>query len=454
MTVELVTVPNVHLLSVGTWLCSTGIFECFAEDIAAIVEAQDDPGVRSPIVKLGHLDTLHGLAAPAVGNIKNMRASDDGMDLYGDLVGIPKWLADILPSAYPSRSVEVTKTYSGSTGHVHQAVITALALLGVDIPAIESLEDIRELYAGELAILAGDGGPAAQRYVLTGKVPMPAKSIKASVSIDTVRSEFYEKLPSGSWAWIREIWSDFLIVDNDEGELYQIPWSEGTGGTVTFGTPVAVVVQYVPSTEEATEDAELIMLGRFVSKDPELRRGESHPPVGGHQMASKDLLDRLGLSEDASDEEIEAAQLAALDERDEFKATAEAKPTEPAPVSATPAIPEGVTVIDTDAFESLRVAAARGEEAHERIRKDDRDKFLTEAVAAGKFPPARKEHYAALYDKDPDGTRQFIEALTAGAIPISGESGHAYVPEVANDDAFFEQFMGSSPILADFTRGA
>jgi hypothetical protein len=52
-----------------------------------------------------------------------------------------------------------------------------------------------------------------------------------------------------------------------------------------------------------------------------------------------------------------------------------------------------------------------------------REAVLDEAVRAGKFSPARKEHYRRLYDADPVGTEQVL-ALLASSLPV-GELGHA-----------------------------
>lgn len=435
---QLVTVANVHLASVGTWECSTGTWECTPEDLAAIVGAQDDPGIRTAILKLGHVDNRFD-GEPAVGRVGNLRLSDDGMELYGDYIGIPKWLGEIIESAFPSRSVEVYKAYAGSTGHTHAAVLTGVALLGVTPPAIASLDDVRALYAGEYEeLVAASHGDRAELVTATAPVV-------ASISMDNVRSEFYERLPAGSWAWIREIWSDFLIVDDDDGELFQIPWSDAGDGKVEFGAPVAVEVQYVPSTEEADEgEPELIMLGRFASKDPRLS-ASSHTNEGESTVDKKDLLALVGLDEDATEEQY-AARLSELGEL----AAPEAAPVveSPAPL-AVPELPDGVSVIDTAQLEELVSAAAAGRSARDELDGKARDDVLTAAVKAGKFPPARKAHWAALWDKDPEGTKASIAGLAAGLLPVAaseGEHGHAMTDE-AIDEAFWGQVQKMSAVI-------
>lgn len=436
--VELVTVPNVHLCSVGRWLVAQGpeldpvtghpVWNVTPEDLAAIVEAADDPGIRTAIVKLGHHDTLSQIEMPAVGRIENLHTENEGMDLYGDLVGVPKWLAQAMPSAYPDRSVEVSMNYAGSTGHTHAAVLTALALLGETTPAIESLEDVFDLYAGnyEELVAAATAAGAHAVVLLTKEAPVP-KPILASVSMDQVRQSFYEKLPSGSWAWIREVWSDFLIVDDDEGALYRVPWAEANG-EVTFGDPIQVVVEYVEAPASAPAD-QGIMLGRSAGEGPRLSVRASSNPEGGVGM-TKDQLAAIGLPEDATEEAISEKLV-------ELAARPEAPAPEDKPTPAVTSLPEGTVAIDADALAELQANAQAGRDAHRTIAERDRDVALTAAVQAGKFPPARKDHWKALWEKDPEGTRSTIDALASGLVPVGAGEGHADSIEDASDDAIW-----------------
>lgn len=431
---KLVTIPHVHLASVGTWDCSTGKWECTSAKLAAIVAAQDDPGVRSGVIKLGHVDPRFD-GQPAVGRIENLSLEDDGMELYGDLVGVPSWLPEVLASAFPSRSVEVIENYAGTTGHTHAAVLTGLALLGVTAPAIGSLEDVAAMYDPEYVELIAAAGAGSTRHV----------GVFAAVSVDTLRAEFYEKLPAGSWTWIREIYAGsdaYLIVDDDEGDLYKIPWSE-SDGSITFGAPVRVEVQYVESAESADDDS-LLMLARFTTPDPVLVRasqGDTPMPID-----PKDLLAVVGLPETATAEEYQAR----LDEL----ATLAAPPTPEPDVKPTPLaeLPEGSVVLDEAQVAELVSAARSGAEAHAILAAQDRDRVLDAAVRAGKFPPARRAHYIAMWEKDPDGTREHVEkTLAAGLIPVGDhEHGNALASEAMSDDAIW----AALGLESDSTQGA
>ena len=166
------TIEGVELASVGVHDCQTGTWNCTREDIAAAVAADGDPAFRKPVVKLGHTDPRFD-GEPAVGVIQNLRASPDGMTLLGDLVGVPTWLAKAMPSAYPSRSVEgIRGDVSAAGGKPYPFRLTALALLGVSPPAIESLADVRQLYG-----LAASSKPrAAGQVVITTPVSASRRS--------------------------------------------------------------------------------------------------------------------------------------------------------------------------------------------------------------------------------------------------------------------------------------
>lgn len=77
------------------------------------------------------------------------------------------------------------------------------------------------------------------------------------------QQEYIEDAIVSDYAWIRELWTDFIIVrssepDGDE-QLYKIPYTvDDDGDEVTFGTPQPVTVQYVADTDDngKTDDGE------------------------------------------------------------------------------------------------------------------------------------------------------------------------------------------------------
>lgn len=79
--------------------------------------------------------------------------------------------------------------------------------------------------------------------------------VAAQANLDDVRRQYYDTLEAGQfWWWIRAMYIDpnELIVDDDEGGLYRVPFS-AKGDEVTFSDPIPVKIQYVdqPATTEA-----------------------------------------------------------------------------------------------------------------------------------------------------------------------------------------------------------
>lgn len=144
----------------------------------------------------------------------------------------------------------------------------------------------------------------------------------------------------------------------------------------------------------------------------------------------------LGLPEDADEATITAALVEhAQEAADAVSASAApvapAQPVAPqpvAPAAAAPSAPAGPTpgtmVIDVSAWQAIQDRTKRLEAADAKRRRDERDQIIDKAVRDGKFPPARKENWAALWDKDPEGTRTVIDGLAKGVVPVD-ELGHA-----------------------------
>src|SRR5436190_1327459 len=110
----LTTIPNITLVETGEWDASSGTVTFTESDLRAAVAALDDPSVKTPRLRIGHTDSGVSIDAsagqfeeqPNIGKFVDLRMADDGQSIVADLVGIPEWIAGILPIAYPSRSIE------------------------------------------------------------------------------------------------------------------------------------------------------------------------------------------------------------------------------------------------------------------------------------------------------------------------------------------------------------
>ena len=443
MPADLVTIAGVELVAVGVeWPASTGLVTFTAEDLAAAVAAQDDPHLRTPVVKLGHTDPRFD-GEPAVGRVEHLRLSADGMTMLGDLVGVPAWLAEVIESAYPSRSVEGAFNVRTAGGTRHRFIVEGLALLGVAKPALEHLADVKALYDPQPEVVAASRVTVRLEGALMPK-PAPGR-VAASVNLEDIRRAYYDAQPTGSWAWVREVWSDFLIVDDDDGGLWRVPWSGDTADAISFGTPVRVRVEYVEA-PDAEKTPALLSRARPHVEPELLDRARRHKAAGSPtskeaRMDPAKLREALGLAPDATDDEVRAKLAEAkLVDPAPAPTTEPAPQPDPKPAPAAPAgLPDGVVAVDQGTLEQLQVAAKAGQEAKETLRVQERGRFLGAAVKAGKFPPARLEHWQGLYDRDEAGTREFVErSLAAGTVPLA-EVGHGGAPEGTDDAALWAE---------------
>ena len=156
-------------------------FTISEEMLADAVLASGDPAIVAPRLKLGHddprFDSPEFDGEPAVGRIENIQLSENGQTVTGDIVTFD-WLAELIPLAYPSRSVEagtgVTPMFIENretvTGKKYRMVLTGLSLLGIVWPGCSTLDDLKLLSTGE------------------------GVTVKAAMNIEDVRSEYYDYL--------------------------------------------------------------------------------------------------------------------------------------------------------------------------------------------------------------------------------------------------------------------
>lgn len=135
------------------------------------------------------------------------------------------------------------------------------------------------------------------------------------------------------------------------------------------------------------------------------------------------MRERLGIAADADEATIVAALNEALDEQ------ADPAPT-PAPTPpAGP--PPGVVQVSQDVFDQMRADATAGREAANRQAREDRERVVDAAVADGRIPPARREHWIGAIAADA-GMGEVLAGLQAGLVPVDQPRGHAQ--EATNDD--------------------
>lgn len=467
---ELVRIPDVPICATGTYQLSSGEATFTEEDLVAAVEALRDPAVKAPRVKIDGLAAsfdpgAHG-GEPAFGWVDNMRVSEDGQTLLGDFM-VPSWLAETIEWAYPSRSIEGCQSWRSPTGKAHDLVITAVALLGVDLPGVATLPDLSEVLAD---------GPAATPTEVIARMPARPGRIAAGLDQDVVRRRFYEALDDGTidvpdgvgshWdLWVRSLRFDdhgrpYLKVQDDAaGRLYRLDFTVD-GDRVAFGDWTEVVEQDVPVTAAARRPAPALAV--WASREQSRAGGvatTAAASAGPDYQEESTIMDvdttllrrHLGLPEDATEEQIraaletdpasqnrdvtasadtdggESAHQPTNDERGgEPGEGAESEPREPLPVAAQAEI----------ARLSRELAELRAREAAraERETMERRDRIVAEAIREGRIAPADRDHYRRLLDADEDtgvallqararGSAVPVEAAGAGGQPVDGEGG-------------------------------
>lgn len=475
---ELVTVPNVELLEAGEdWQTSTGVFTFTAEHLVSCIQSQDDPAVRSPVLKLGHTDPRFD-GQPTFGRLDNLRLSNNGQTLIGDYVGVPVWLAQVMYTAFPRRSIEGMMDFDTRTGNTWPMVLTGLALLGDAYPAIETLEDIQAMWGstppklyptedvGEIAASAGSVFYARKVDEMAARKKVAAAApVKASANLDEVRRAYYDSLGAAqNWWWIREIRVNpiTLIVDDDEGGLYEVPVNVSASDEITFGEPTKVIVQYVAASGApiaASHSGQLVAAthqtpeesGRNPRVDTDdsvtLSDGPVNPTTEEDQnMFTAEELAALGLPPDATDEQIKAALLGPADD-DTAEAVADADADDTAEAVADDAdateavadddtasevtVPDGMVLVDAASWDEMRAGVAAAQGLVERQAQADRDAILDDAIRAGKFPLGRRDHYAAMLSADPLGAKALLATMEPGLVPTTEIGGDTQATEIA-----------------------
>lgn len=485
------TMKHVPIMKTGEYDLSTGPASFTTADLASAVSALADPGVHDARLAIGHLDGRFD-GEPAFGKVVNCSLEDEGHTLYGDITGIPDWLYEIMPVAFPNRSIEGEWNYQSQVGATaHRFVLTRLSLLGVQLPGISTLEDLEIAFTGEPEYELLDD--LEDDYVFASSTvaafkdgePMPKKKVAAAFNVDDVRRAFYNQVATGdrTWWWAREIMIDpmqVIVFDEDEGDTYRVPYTADAKGTVTFTDPVEVNVVYVDETTEDESPALLAMgSGTVYATEAESR------PKERKRMTPKKIRAALGLPADATEEEVEARakHLASLeepddddddpaatdDDDDDDDAAAEgeeddddepvpavtakknksrrvkvpkASAPKPEPVKP-PKLQGGTVTVDAAAWTALNESVANLTKVHTKSEKQRREEVVDAAVKAGKIPPARKEFWVKAMEADPEGIEEQLDGLEE-IIPVTmrGTAEHdADDDQVFASDSATDQFL-------------
>lgn len=421
------TIKGVELVSVGTWAASTGVTRITREDLEAMLAAHADGFVDKGPIKLGHTSPLNdalGDGAPAYGWVvpTGIRPNAQGKDtLVGDLVGMPSQLAAIAPSAYRRRSVEIAWDVKTPGGKTYRAVLTGVALLGADAPAVKGLADMVALYTAAPA----DAGRADVLEVVDGLEDNHVAVAMLSAA---------RQAGAGT------------------AQLDAIAAAAGARDTADVPPPVEDPDNHGPQTSTQTSTQE----GRTMTvTDEQIRKA-------------------LGLAADADvDAEVnriiserETTDTGATATTDTGAATGGAQPQATAPAAAAPAAPAapgapapaatpaapvagqpqsgelvGAGAGAPAAGDTVTLSAGTWQAAQETLKWAEdrrRQEVLDAAVRSGRIAPAEVSHFAAQLARDEQGTTTLLSQLTP-RFPTT-EVGDPAAPNAATGDEAFDAF--------------
>jgi len=146
-------VNDVEILDAGTWDASTGEITLTDKELDEMVANTNKLialGLLAPPVKLGHprnQKLLQQEGWPAAGWVGNLRKK--GSKIVADLRKVPETLADLIDaSSYRKVSCEFWKSGFKVGSKDWSPVLTAVALLGEELPAVATLDDLVKLFSG------------------------------------------------------------------------------------------------------------------------------------------------------------------------------------------------------------------------------------------------------------------------------------------------------------------
>jgi hypothetical protein len=291
---------------------------------------------------------------------------------------------------------------------------------------------------------------------LTSQANASAPSPAASVDVNTIRQRFnYEWTmdPENDaetdtyWWWACSIRVDpsEVIADDDEGNLWSIPFTSDGADEVTFGVPVRVREAFLPVTASdgaaatalVSRRRQRVLASELAKPDkpdrdnPAATRPEEVAAMSpGIDIAA--LRTRTGLSvedlpDGATEEQINEALTKEPETPEEPPEVETAEPEEETAAS------ERTVTVDRTQWEETQRDAAAGAAARRSQISAELDSEADAAVRDGRITPASRPQWRTAIDpgENPDAAataraeaeKTALKGLAAGRVPVDGHRG-------------------------------
>ena len=166
-------IKGVEIFAVGQWNGDEYTLKDLDQIVSSFEETKD---YLKPYLKLGHSDDQQLLAEdslPAAGWISNVYRK--GSKLLADFCDMPSKIYDLVKKkAYARVSSEIFMNIKVN-GKDYAKALKAVALLGGETPAVQTLEDIHALYAIGAAVAAYANKAEVREYEFDSALPQEVK---------------------------------------------------------------------------------------------------------------------------------------------------------------------------------------------------------------------------------------------------------------------------------------
>jgi len=392
------TFRDVEIARAGTFEAQTGRVTFTTKDFEEAERAcKELEGKHDAPIKLGHDEhqkLLQEDGYPNAGFVENVRRK--GNKLLADLVDVPEVVAELIRNGrYNARSLEAMRNLE-ITGKKWPFVITGLALLGAELPAVDSLRDVAAVYAShgidlpENAVIV----MMSQRVEAQGNIDALVSSWDSwagsfTKCVDVLSGKPGITDPKALCAWIEHEATGKWPAEAEHKA------SEGGEDVEGLLNEFQTLLTKIESTIYRRGGAPKFRALEKAALD-ELRTITRSKIKGGKDMELAKLITLLGLAENATEEAIEASinslKQKAEGEKDALKADlAEAQ---------------------------KRIIALEGANASEKATRS-----VDEAIKAGKFAPASRDTLIKMATGSPTEFGELVASTPENAI-MGKEKGH------------------------------